>query len=274
LELAEQFEQHRDHLERVAYRMLGSHADAEDAVQEGWLRLSRNDSEAIDNLGGWLTTVVARVCLDMLRRRREHVGDDWLPEPVIAFEEGPEEQAVLADSVGVALLVVLETLTPPERLAFVLHDMFAVPFEEIATILDRSPAAARQLASRGRRRVRGGTSLPDAHIVEQRRVVEAFLAASQRGDFDALVEILAPDVVLRVRGGQLPPDEAHGAGEVAGRVLARGSRFAHLGRPAVVNGSVGVLVGPLEHPISVVAMSIDGGRIASIDVVVAPTIER
>jgi len=274
LELAEQFEQHRDHLERVAYRMLGSHTDAEDAVQEGWLRLSRSDSETIDNLGGWLTTVVARVCLDMLRRRRELVGDAWLQEPVLALDDGPEEQAVLADSVGVALLVVLETLTPPERLAFVLHDMFAVPFEDIATILDRTPAAARQLASRGRRRVRGGTPRPDADIVEQRRVVEAFLAASRHGDFDALVEILAPDVVLRVRGGQLPPDEAHGADEVAGRVLARGSRFAHLGRPAVVNGAIGVLVGPLEHPISVVAMSIDGGRIASIDVVVAPTIER
>jgi RNA polymerase sigma-70 factor, ECF subfamily len=274
LELAEQFEQQRDHLERVAYRMLGSHSDAEDAVQEGWLRLSRTDSEGIDNLAGWLTTVVARVCLDMLRRRRELVGDEWLPEPVIALEEGPEEQAVLADSVGVALLVVLETLTPPERLAFVLHDMFAVPFEEIAAILDRTPAAARQLASRARRRVRGGSPLPDADIGEQRRVVEAFLAASQRGDFDALVEILAPDAVLRVRGGQLPPDEAHGAEEIAGRVLARGSRFAHLGRPALVNGSIGVLVGPLERPISVVAMSIDGGRIASIDIVVAPTIER
>jgi len=274
LELAEQFEQHRDHLERVAYRRVGSHTDAEDAVQEGWLRLSRSDSEGIDNLGGWLTTVVARVCLDMLRRRRELVGDEWLPEPVIALEEGPEEQAVLADSVGVALLVVLETLTPPERLAFVLHDMFAVPFEEIATILDRTPAAARQLASRARRRVRGGTPLPDADIVEQRRIVEAFLAASQRGDFDALVEILAPDAVMRVRGGRLAPDEAHGAEEIAGRVLARGSRFAHLGRPALVNGSIGVLVGPLEDPISVVAMSIDGGRIASIDVVVAPTIER
>jgi RNA polymerase sigma factor (sigma-70 family) len=272
LELAEQFEQHRDHLERIAYRMLGSHNDAEDAVQEGWLRLSRSDSEGIDNLAGWLTTVVARVCLDMLRRRRELVGDEWLPEPVIALEEGPEEQVVLADSVGVALLVVLEALTPSERLAFVLHDMFAVPFEEIAAILDRTPAAARQLASRGRRRVRGGTPLPDADIVEQRRVVEAFLAASQRGDFEALVEILAPDAVLRVRGGQQPPDEAHGAEEIAGRVLARGSRFAHLGRPALVNGSIGVLVGPLEHPISVVAMSIDDGRIASIDIVVAPTI--
>ena len=274
MDLAEQFEQHRDHLERVAYRMLGSHTDAEDAVQEGWLRLSRSDSETIDNLGGWLTTVVARVCLDMLRRRRELVGDGWLPEPVVALDDGPEEQAVLADSVGIALLVVLETLTPPERLAFVLHDMFAVPFDEIATILDRTPTAARQLASRARRRVRGGRPLPDADLVEQRRIVEAFLAASQRGDFDALLEILAPDVVLRVRGGQLPPDEAHGAGEVAGRVLARGSRFAHLGRPAVVNGAIGVLVGPLERPISVVAMSIDAGRIASIDVVVAPTIER
>jgi RNA polymerase sigma-70 factor (ECF subfamily) len=274
LELAEQFEQHRDHLERIAYRMLGSHSDAEDAVQEGWLRLSRSDSEGIDNLAGWLTTVVARVCLDMLRRRRELVGDEWLPEPVLALEEGPEEQAVLADSVGVALLVVLETLTPPERLAFVLHDLFAVPFEEIAAILDRTPAAARQLASRARRRVRGGSPLPDADIVAQRRVVEAFLAASQRGDFDALVEILAPDAVLRVRGGGQPPDEAHGADEIAGRVLARGSRFAHLGRPALVNGSIGVLVGPIERPISVVAMSIDDGRIASIDIVVAPTIER
>jgi hypothetical protein len=179
---------------------------------------------------------------------------------------------VLADSVGLALLVVLETLTPSERLAFVLHDMFAMPFEEIAAILDRTPAAARQLASRARRRVRGEAPAPDADLSQQRELVAAFLAASRAGDFDALVALLAPDVVFRVRGGRVPPVTVHGADEVAARVLARGSRLAHLARPALVNGQAGALVGPLEHPLSVVAFTVAGGRIASVDVIVDPRI--
>jgi RNA polymerase sigma factor (sigma-70 family) len=272
VDLAERFEQHRAHLERVAYRMLGSQAEAEDAVQEGWLRLSRSDGTGIDNLGGWLTTVVARVCLDVLRARRDHVTLDDVPE-VVAYDDGPEQQALLADSVGVALVVVLERLTPQERIAFVLHDMFAVPFAEIAEILETTPAAARQLASRGRRRVRGASTLAEPDAAEQRRLVDAFLAASRGGDLDALVDLLAPDVVFRVRGAGAP-DEARGADVVARRVLERGSRFAHLGRHALVNGAPGVLVGPLERPLSVVAFTVSGGRIAALDVFVRPTISR
>jgi RNA polymerase sigma-70 factor, ECF subfamily len=270
LDLAQQFEEQRMHLERVAYRMLGSRADAEDAVQESWLRLSRSDRDGIENLAGWLTTVVARVCLDMLRRRREVVGEEWLPEPVVALDEGPEDQALLADSVGIALLVVLETLTPPERLAFVLHDMFAVPFADIAEILERSPDAVRQLASRARRRVRGVSPLAPADAAEQRRLIEAFLAASQRGDFDALVELLAPDAVFRVRGGGAPTEEVQGREQIAQRILARGSRFARFGRPALVNGAPGVLVGSIERPISVVAVRIAGRRIVALEVTVGP----
>src|SRR5437660_949796 len=219
-ELAERFEQHREHLNRVAYRMLGSSGEAEDAVQEAWLRLSRSDAEAVANLGGWLTTVVARVCLDLLRTRRtraEQFAEAWLPEPVVSVDEGPEEQALLADSVGVALLVVLETLTPAERLAFVLHDMFAVPFSEIGEILERSPDAVRQLASRARRIVRGAAPLPDPDIERQRKLVAAFLQASRNGDFDALVSVLDPDVVFRVRG-RAPAATVHGADNVALRV--------------------------------------------------------
>src|SRR5216117_3308061 len=200
--MTDEFETHRQHLQAVAYRMLGSASEAEDAVQEAWLRLSRSDTAAVENMGGWLTTVVARVCLDMLRSRREHYVGSWLPEPVVTIENGPEDEAVLADSVGLALLVVLDTLTPAERLAFVLHDMFGMPFEEIAPIVDRSPAAARQLASRARRRVRGAPD-PDPDLARQRAVVDAFLAASRAGDFDALVAILDPDVVLRVDRGRL-----------------------------------------------------------------------
>ena len=272
-ELAVDFEQHRAHLERVAYRMLGSSSDAEDAVQEAWLRLSRADTTSVANLGGWLTTVVARVCLDVLRTRRarrEEPAEIWLVEPVVDVEEGPEEQAVLADSVGVALLVVLDTLTPAERLAFVLHDMFAVPFAEIAEILERTPDAVRQLASRGRRRVRGAAPTPGASPARQRRLVDAFVAASSAGDFEALVELLAPDVVFRVSGGNVEPATVRGAPEVARTILARGSRFAHLARHALVNGAPGLLVGPLEHPVSVVAFTIAGGRIAAMEVVVAP----
>ena len=276
-ELAEEFERHREHLNRVAYRMLGSTSDAEDAVQEAWLRLSRADAAAVANLGGWLTTVVARVCLDLLRARRarrEQAADPWLPEPIVSVEEGPEEQALLADSVGVALLVVLETLTPAERLAVVLHDMFALPFSEIAEILERTPDAVRQLASRARRRVRSGAPVPETNVARQRELVDAFLAASRAGDFDALVALLDPDVVFRVRGGRARPATVRGPADVARTVLTRGARFAHLGRPAVVNGIPGMLVGSLEQPISVVAFTVADGRIASIDVIASPTIGR
>jgi RNA polymerase sigma factor (sigma-70 family) len=199
----EEFERHRPQLEAVAYRMLGSLTEADDALQEAWLRLSRSDTAAVENLGAWLTTVVGRVCLDLLRarrsRREDYIGS-WLPEPIVIVDDAanPEEEAVLADSVGIALFVVLETLTPPERLAFVLHDMFGVPFEEIASILDRSPDAARQLASRGRRRVRGAAPVPDADLARQREVVAAFLAAARAGDFEALVEVLDPEAVFRI----------------------------------------------------------------------------
>jgi RNA polymerase sigma factor (sigma-70 family) len=267
-ELATEFEAHRDRLTRVAYRMLGSNAEAEDAVQEAWLRLSRVDANAVANLGGWLTTVVARVCLDLLRTRR----GETLPEPVVQVVEGPEEETLLADSVGLALLVVLETLTPAERLAFVLHDMFAVPFDEIAEILERTPDAARQLASRARRRVRGAAPPSDADAARRRELVDAFLAASRAGDFDRLVAVLDPDVVFRVRG-RARPATARGAEEVARRVLARGARFAHLGRPALVNGSPGILVGPIDKPFAVVAFAIGGDRITTVDVITGPTIQ-
>ena len=273
-ELAERFEEHRDHLRRVAYRMLGSTSEAEDAVQEAWLRLSRSDADAVANLGGWLTTVVARVCLDQLRARRARAEQEigpWMPEPVVQVDEGPEEQAMLADAVGVALLIVLETLMPAERLAFVLHDMFAVPFSEIAEILDRSPDAVRQLASRARRRLRGAAALPDPDLAQQRRLVAAFLAASRQGDFDALVAVLDPDVVFRVRG-RVHTDTVQGAEHVARRVLQRGTPLAPLGRPALVNGTAGILVGPLEHPIAVAAFTVAHGRITSVDVIISPTL--
>src|SRR4051812_5997323 len=200
--LAEEFERNRPHLRSVAYRMLGSMSDADDAVQEAWLRLSRADAGAVANLGGWLTTVVGRVCLDMLRARRsrpEEPAGDRLPEPVVRIDDGvdPEHEALLADSVSMALLVVLETLDPAERLAFVLHDMFGVPFDEIAPLVDRSPAAARQLASRARRRVRGAPAVPETDLARQREVVDAFLAAARSADFDALVAVLHPDAVFR-----------------------------------------------------------------------------
>jgi RNA polymerase sigma-70 factor, ECF subfamily len=271
--LAEGFEGHRAHLNRVAYRMLGSATEAEDAVQEAWLRLSRADAEAVANLGGWLTTVVARVCLDFLRARRarsEESRDSWELEPIVSLEAGPEDEALLADSVGVALLVVLETLTPAERLAFVLHDMFAVPFDEVAEILERTPDAARQLASRARRRVRGAAPSTDPDLALQRELVDAFLAASRGGDFEALVAVLAPDVVFRVRGERVEPRTVRGADEVARTVLARGARLAHLARPALVNGSAGVVVGPPEAPFSIVAFGVAGGRIVSLDVLVRP----
>ena len=271
----DEFERHRGHLQAVAYRMLGSASEADDAVQEAWLRLSRSDAEAVANLGGWLTTVVARVCLDMLRSRRarrEDLVGTWLPEPVVSLDDGPEDEAVLADSVGLALLVVLDTLTPPERLAFVLHDMFAVPFDEIATILDRSEAATRQLASRARRRVQGAAPRTDPDLRRQRRVVDAFLAASRAGDFEALLKVLDPNVVFRVdtgpRGDRLP---VVGAESVARRVVTRGARLARHARPAIVNGSAGVIVIPGTKPIAVVGFAIEGGRIVEIDVIANPT---
>jgi RNA polymerase sigma-70 factor, ECF subfamily len=262
----EQFERNRPHLQAVAYRMLGSASEAEDAVQEAWLRLARSDTEKVANLGGWLTTVVARVCLDMLRARRA-VPFGELPEPVVTLENGPEDEAVLADSVGLALLVVLDTLTPPERLSFVLHDMFAVPFDEIAAILDRSEAATRQLASRARRRVQGAAPRSDPDRREQRRVVDAFLAAARAGDFEALVEVLDPDVVFRVDTGPREERTAVGARLVAERILARGARFAPNARPAIVNGDAGAVVAFGGRLFAVVAFTVAGGRIAEIDVV-------
>src|SRR4051794_4823601 len=224
--LAERFEEHRRHLRAVAYRMLGSVSEADDAVQEAWLRLSRSDSREIENLGGWLTTVVGRVCLNVLRTRRtrrEQPLDVHVPEPIVSREGGldPEYEALLADSVGLALLVVLETLSPAERLAFVLHDMFAVPFEEIAPMVDRTPAATRKLASRARTRVRGATPMPDPDVARQREVVAAFLSAARKGDFDALVAVLDPDVVLRADGGDHAglSQRMQGAETVAGQAL-------------------------------------------------------
>src|ERR687895_2675885 len=243
--LAERFEAHRAHLRAVAYRILGSVSEADDALQESWLRLSRSDPSRIENQGGWLTTVVGRVCLDMLRSRRsrrEEPPGPPVPEPIVSREDGvdPEHEALLADSMGLALLVVLETLAPPERLAFVLHDMFGVPFDEIAPIVGRSPAAARQLASRARRHVQGETAVPDADLDTQREVVNAFLAAAREGDFEALLEVLDPEVVLRTdRGGMLR--EVRGAEAVASR--AKG--FARLDLemlPALVNRVAGMVV--------------------------------
>jgi RNA polymerase sigma factor (sigma-70 family) len=276
--LAEQFEQQRPHLRTIAYRMLGTVTESDDAVQEAWLRLSRSE-QAVENLGGWLTTVVGRVCLDMLRarraRREDYVGS-WLPEPIVTIDDSPnpEQEALIADSVGLALLVVLEALTPTERLTFVLHDMFAVPFDEIAPIINRTPAAARQLASRARRTVQGATPNVDADLAEQRVVVDAFLAASRAGDFDALIAVLDPDVVFRVDAGlgtargARPPIE--GAPAVARQILARGSRLAPFARPALVNGAAGVVVGDLDKPVAVVGFTISGGRIIDIDLITDP----
>ena len=273
--LARQFEEHRPRLRAVAYRMLGSLSEAEDAVQDAWLRLSRTDARDLENLGGWLTTVVARVSLNMLRSRRsrrEWPLDVHVPDPVVDSADGtdPEHEALLADSVGLALLVVLETLTPAERLAFVLHDMFAVPFEEIATIVDRSPDAARQLASRARRRVRGSAPAPDADLAAQWEVVDAFLAAARDGDFDALVAVLDPDVVLRADGGRATPSrEVHGAEAVAGQALmwARVDLTQHR---VLVNGAVGMISTRDGQPFSIAAVTVRGGRIVEMDFLADP----
>jgi RNA polymerase sigma factor (sigma-70 family) len=275
--LAEHFEEHRAHLLAVAYRMLGSRSEADDAVQEAWLRLSRSDTSVVENLGGWLTTVVARVCLNMLRSRRsrrEEAFGPHVPEPVVSRgdEVDPEHEALLADSVGLALLVVLDTLSPAERLAFVLHDMFAVPFDEIAPIIGRSPAAARQLASRARRRVRGAAPEPDADLGRQREVVDAFFAAAREGDFEGLVAVLDPDVVLRSDGGSLRPDASvvvHGARAVAGRAMTF-ARLSPFVRPALVNGVAGAVVAPGGRPFSVMAFTVSGGKIVEIDALSDP----
>ena len=276
--LTEEFERHRAHLRAVAYRMLGSISEADDAVQEAWLRLDRSNTAAVTNLGGWLTTVVSRVALDALRARRarrEDYAGSWLPEPVVDAPGGgdPEHEALLADSVGLALLVVLDTLAPVERLAFVLHDMFGVPFEEIAPIVDRSPAAARQLASRARRRVRGASPAQDSEPGRQREIVDAFLAAARAGDFEALLEVLDPDVVFRLdTGGVTPPARPPvvGAAAVARQILARGAAFAPHARPATVNGAAGAVVERGGRPFAVIGFTVSGGRIVEIDVIADP----
>jgi RNA polymerase sigma-70 factor (ECF subfamily) len=275
--LAASFEAERPKLRRIAYRMLGTVDEADDAVQESWLRLSRTDESSIENLGAWLTTVVSRVCLDMLRirrsRREEFVGS-WMPEPVVTLDDrpGPEDEALIADGVGLALYIVLETLAPPERLAFVLHDMFAVPFDEIAAIVGRSPEATRQLASRARRRVQGARPEPDVGLAEQRRVVDAFFAAAREGNFEALLELLDPEVTLRVDAGPGSP-LAHEPLVGRDAVLAEAQRWSSLtplARPAVVNGAAGAVVGRPGRPFAVVGATIANGRITALDFIVDP----
>ena len=275
-EVAE-FEQHRQRLRSVAFRMLGSLTEADDAVQEAWLRFDRTDTSDVENLGAWLTTVVARVSLNLLRsraQRREDPLETHVPDPIISAATGidPEHEAVLADSVGLALLVVLETLTPAERLAFVLHDTFGVPFDEIAPMIDRTPDAARQLASRARRRVRGIAPTHDRDPARQREVVSAFFAAARDGDFDALVAVLHPDVILRSDGGVVRARHTvvlEGAEIVAGQALSFGS-LSPFAIPALINGTAGVVVANAGRPLSVMAFAVVDGRIASIDVLADP----
>jgi RNA polymerase sigma-70 factor (ECF subfamily) len=275
--LAERFEDQRTRLRAVAYRMLGSVSEADDAVQDAWLRVDRAGADDVDNLTAWLTTVVARVCLNRLRtraQRREEPLEVRVPDPIVSRAAGtdPEHEALLADSVGLALLVVLETLTPAERLAYVLHDMFAVPFEDIATMIDRSPAATRQLASRARRRLRGQAPAPDKDLARQRAVVDAFFAASRAGDFEALVAVLDPDVVLRADGGPGPGrlnQVLRGAATVAGQAFTM-RRLSPYVRPALVNGAAGVVVVAHGRPLSVMAFTVAGGRIVAIDVLADP----
>jgi RNA polymerase sigma factor (sigma-70 family) len=274
--LADEFQRHRQYLRAVAYRMLGSETEAEDALQEAWLRLDRRPPDDTSDLRPWLTTVVGRICLDMLRARRsrrEDFADSWLPEPVVTADDSPEKDTVMADSVGLALLVVLETLSPAERLAFVLHDVFGVPFEEIAAVVNRSPTAARQLASRARRRVQAAKPEPGADRAVQRRVVDAFLAAARGGDFEALLSMLDPDVVLRTDGGGHGPlarPPVAGAADVAAVLRSRATLFAPLGRRAIVNGVPGLIVGPPGRVIAVVGLTVVGGRIREIDIVGDP----
>ena len=272
--LAEQFEGYRTHLRSVAYRMLGSHTEADDAVQESWLRLSRSDTSGVENLGGWLTTVVARVCLDMLRSResrREESLDEQVPDPIVSRKDGidPEYEVLLADSVGLALLVVLDTLNPQERLAFVLHDLFAVPFDEIAPIVGRSPTATRQLASRARRRVQGAATDSDVDLTPQREVVDAFLAASRNGDFNALLAVLDPDVVLRADHSAVQmsaSEEVRGAPQVAGQFSGR----ARATRLALINGAIGLVWVQGGRPRVIFSFTISDGKIVAIDMLADP----
>ena len=272
----EEFERNRDHLRSVAYRMLGSITEADDAVQEAWLRFDRAGTDEVDNMRAWLTVIVSRVCLDLLRSRRarrEELFDGSLPEPIVTLDESndPAREVLIADSVGLALQIVLETLAPAERLAFVLHDMFGMPFEEIAPVVERSVQATRQLASRARRRVRGAEPSSEATDAQQRAVIAAFLAASREGDFDALLEVLDPDVVMRIDAGRLrPPAELHGRREVATLVLAEGTPRAPLGRLAIVNGAPGVVVARGSHVLAVAAFTTSGGRITSLNLVADP----
>lgn len=268
-QLAGRFEEHRSRLRGVAYQMLGSLSEADDAVQETWLRASRADADEVRNLAGWLTTIVARICLNMLRSRTSR-REFYLPDPVVSPDEGlgPEDEALLADSVGLAMLVVLDTLVPAERLAFVLHDLFAVPFDDIAAIVGRTPTAARQLASRARRRVQEATPVPDADLSRQREVVDAFFAASRKGDFDALMAVLDPDVELRSDGGLTRPAVSallHGRTEVAGQ-----ARLAHplapFARPALVNGLPGAVIAPRDEVISIMSFVVRDDRIVAIHV--------
>ncbi|WP_026923986.1 RNA polymerase sigma factor SigJ [Glycomyces arizonensis] len=274
---AERFEEQRPRLRAVAYRMLGSLSEADDALQETWLRASGTDTADVENLPAWLTTVTARVCLNMLRsrrRRREESMELRVPDPVVSPESGldPEHEALLADSVGLAMLVVLETLKPSERLAFVLHDMFAVPFEDIAEVIEKTPAAARQLASRARRRVEDQTITPERDRGRERAAVDAFLAASQQGDFDALVAVLDPDVVLRSDGGTARPaltSLLRGARTVAGQAVMF-TKFARLSRPVLVNGAPGFVVVDKHGPVAVLALTVANDRIAAIDILADP----
>ena len=278
--LADRFEEHRPHLKAVAYRMLGSLAEAEDAVQEAWFKLGRSDADEIRNLGGWLTTVVGRVCLDMLRsrttRREDPLDDAFVPDPVLTplSRIDPEQEVLQADSVGLALLVVLETLEPAERLAFVLHDMFAVPFDDIAAIVEKSPAATRQLASRARRRVKGATPSAEPDLGRQRQVVEAFMSAARGGDFEALLAVLDPDVVLRADSGAL-------VGGAAASKLVRGARpvaeqamlfrqFAQYAELVLVNGAIGVLNAPEVQLLSVMGVTVVDGRITELHILADP----
>jgi RNA polymerase sigma-70 factor (ECF subfamily) len=271
-QLVKRFEANRPRLAALAYRMLGSPTEAHDAVQEAWLRLSRTNADRIENLNGWLTTIVAHICIDMLRARtsrKEDPLDERLPEPLISQDgSDPEEQAVLADAVGVAMLVVLDTLTPAERLAFVLHDLFQMPFDEIARILDRTPTATRQLASRARRRVRSAP-VPDPDMSRQRAVVDAFLTASKNGDLEALVATLAPDIVLRAEAeGEFL--HLRGAREIAQRAIAFSFR-AEFARPALINGTAGLVVATEDEPLAVMAFTVVNDKIAELDIYADPT---
>jgi len=270
-DLTQLFESHRSHLRAVAYRMLGSASEADDAVQEAWLRLNNSDPSEVRNLGGWLTTVVARVCLDMLRSRksrREEALDAELIEPIADTKSDPEQEALLADSVGVALLVVLDTLSPAERVAFVLHDVFDLPFDEIAPIVNRTPDASRQLASRARRRVRGGETTSNSDLQSQRVVVDAFLAALRAGDFEGLLAVLDPDVLVRMDAGAPgAPREFRGAANWARGATTAFSRFAPFVQPMLIDGRAGLVFAPGGRLARVLTFTITNGRITEVEIV-------